>query len=149
MSDNVISPFQIKDWRILEFRSINPIIHIPPNIEHKWKMKAHIQKIESENNQHRAVIQIEFHFVAEYDNQKMMIDGQCVAMCEMNTDSVKNPETVFQDLLIHTAMPHCLANLRVFLLQAGILHQMGSKSIMLPFINLNNFVFDEEMTFTS
>ena len=145
---DVISPFQISDWRILGFSCTNPIIYIPVDIEHKWTIKAHIEKLDTDN-QFRAVVQIDFHFIAEHDGQQMTMDGQCVAMCEMNKDVVPEAETVFHDLVVRTGMTNCLANLRVFLLQAGTLHQMGPKRIMFPFINLNHFVFDEEMTFST
>lgn len=145
----IISPFQILDWRILAFSCSNPILNISENIEHHWTIKAHIENIEPEESMLRAVVQIEFHFYAEQDGQKITMDGQCVAMCEMDINSTQEAESTFQSLLSRTAMTNSLANLRVFLLQAGNLHQMGPKRIMLPFINLNYFTFDEEITFTT
>ena len=145
---SVISPFQILDWRILAFNCSNPMLNIPEDIEHQWTIKAHIENIEPEENQLRAIVRIEFHFVAEHEGQQITMDGQCVAMCTMDKRSVQDAESMFQNLLSRTAMTNCLANLRVFLLQAGTLHQMGPKRIMLPFINLNNFTFDETIKIT-
>ncbi len=147
--NNIISPFQISDWRILGFSCSNPIINIPSDIEHNWTIKAHIENFSTDDTQLRALVQIEFHLYAEYNGQSMAMDGQCVAMCEMNKESVPEAETVFQNLLTRTAMTNSLANLRIFLLQAGTLHQMGPKRIMLPFINLNHFSFDKEIHFRS
>lgn len=144
---NVISPFQILDWRILTFSCSNPMLSIPEDIEHHWMIKAHIENIEPEEDLLRAIVQIEFQFYAEHNRQKITMGGQCVAMCEMGRNAIQDAESTFQSLLSHTAMTNCLANLRVFLLQAGTLHQMGPKRIMLPFINLNNFTFDEEIKF--
>ena len=150
MAENkVISPFQIVDWRILSFNCANPILSISNDIEHHWTLKAHIENIEPEENLLRAFVSIDFHFYAGQDGQKITMDGQCVAMCQMDQSSVPDAESTFQSLLERTAMTNCLANLRVFLLQAGTLHQMGNKRIMLPFINLNNFTFDEDITFTT
>lgn len=146
--NNVISPFQILDWRILSFSCSNPIISVPVDIEHNWSIKAHIENYDSEDNKLRAIVQIEFHFYAEHDKKQMTMKGQCVALCEMDKDSMPEAETMFQSLLSRTAMTNCLANLRVFLLQAGTLHQMGPKRIMLPFINLNKFEFDKEIKFS-
>jgi len=149
MSENsVISPFQILDWRILTFSCSNPILNISVNIEHHWTIKAHIENIEPEGNMLRAVVQIEFHFNADQNGQSITMDGQSVAMCEMDASSTQEADATFQSLLKRTAMTNSLANLRVFLLQAGNLHQMGPKRIMLPFINLNHFSFDEDVSFT-
>ena len=143
----VISPFQIVDWRILTFDCSNPMLSIPEDIDHHWTIKAHIERFDPEEDLLRAIVQIEFHFYAEHNGQKITMNGQCVAMCEMDKNSIHDAESAFQSLLSRTAMTNCLANLRVFLLQAGTLHQMGVKRIMLPFINLNNFTFDEDIEF--
>ena len=145
---SAISPFQISDWRILGFSCSNPMVYIPIDIQHNWKIKAHIENIDTDT-QFRAIVQIEFHFTAEHDGQAITMDGQCVAMCEMNKESADDTGSLFHDLVSRTAMTNCLANLRVFLLQAGTLHQMGPKRIMLPFINLNHFVFDQELEFST
>ena len=145
---SVISPFQILDWRILNFNCANPILNIAGDIEHHWKLKTHIEHLESEGNYLKAVVQIEFHFWAIQNGQKMNMDGESVALCAMDKNFTQDAEAVFQDLLSRTAMSNCLSNLRVFLLQAGTLHQMGQKRIMLPFINLNNFPSDEEVELT-
>ena len=150
MSENkIISPFQIIDWRILSFNSTNSMFYFPADIEHHWTIKAHIEHLDAEEEKLRAALQIEFHFRAEHSNGRMSMDGVCVAMCELDKKSMEDAETNFQRLLSRTAMTNCLANLRVFLLQAGALHQMGSKQVMLPFVNLNQFAFDEEITFTT
>ncbi len=144
----VVSPFQILDWRILSFSCSNPMFSIPEDIEHHWTIKAHIENINPDEDSLMAVVQIDFNFFAERDGQKITMGGQCVAMCKMGKNAVQDAELTFHNLLSRTAMTNCLANLRVFLLQAGTLHQMGPKRIMLPFINLNNFTFDEEIKFT-
>ncbi|MBQ9251612.1 MAG: hypothetical protein IJ188_03130 [Clostridia bacterium] len=146
---NIISPFQILDWRVISFSCNNLIPYISDKIEHHWTINAHIDQVKSEGNNLRAIIQIVFHFHAEQDGNEMTMNGQCAAMCEMDIDSVPEPESTFQNLLSRTAMTNSLANLRVFLLQAGILHQMGPKRTMLPFINLNHFHFDEDISFTT
>lgn len=149
MSENrVISPFQIQDWRILSFRCSNAMLNIPADIEHHWTIKAHIQGCETIGNQLRAMVQIEFHFSAGQDTEKITMEGLCISFCAFDKSSLQNAESVFQNLLSHTAITNCLANLRIFLLQAGILHQMGPKRTMLPFINLEHFAFDEEINFT-
>ena len=147
--NKAISPFQIVDWRILSFNCVNPIFAIPVDIEHNWTIKAHIEKIDSDEDCFRGAVQIDFHFSAIHEGQEMFMQGQCVALCEMKKNAMPEAETVFPNLLSRTAMTNCLANLRVFLLQAGTLHQMGVKRIMLPFINLNHFTFDEEVKFTT
>lgn len=146
-TEKVISPFQILDWRIISFNCTNPIVNIPYDAEHHWQLKAHIENLEKEDTLLRAVIHIEFHFYVELNGQKATMDGHCVALCEMDKASVPNADTIFQSLLSRTGMTNCLANLRVFLLQAGTLHQMGPKRVMLPFINLTNFNFDEMIEF--
>lgn len=146
---NAVSPFQIRDWRILSFQCTNPILSIPAKIQHNWKLHAHIERPETNDNLLHAFVQITFHFDAKHGKQNMTMDGQCIALCEMDPASVENADDVFNDLLRSTAMINCLANLRVFLLQAGLLHQMGSKRIMLPFIKLADFPFDEDVEFTT
>ncbi len=146
---SAISPFQIIDWRILRFSCSNPILIIPADIEHHWMINAHIENFDAVDQKLSGIIQVEFSFFAEHDGKRMNMDGQCVAICEMDKTSVSDPDIVFQNLLSRTGMTNCLANLRVFLLQAGTLHQMGSRRIMLPFIDLNHFTFDEEIKFTT
>lgn len=145
---NVISPFQILDWRILSFNCTNSIISIPEDIEHRWTIKAHIDYLEPMEEQLNAILHIEFHFSMEHRGSTNIMEGQCVTPCVMKGDSIPNAKETFTKLLSRTAMTNSLANLRVFLLQAGTLHQMGPKRVMLPFINLNNFTFDEEIQFT-
>lgn len=146
---NVISPFQILDWRILSFSCYNPLFNIHEDIEHHWTIKAHIDPLAPVEEELRAILQIEFHFNAAQDGISMTMDGQCLALCKMDKGSFQDAEDTFHKLLSRTAMINCLANLRVFLLQAGTLHQMGPKRIMFPFIDLNNFTFDEEVHFKS
>lgn len=143
-----ISPFQILDWRILSFNCTNSIISVPEDVAHHWTLKAHIDYLEPSDDQLNAILYIEFHFSMEHRGSANTMEGQCVTPCVMKTDSISNAEELFNKFLSRTAMTNSLANLRVFLLQAGTLHQMGPKRVMLPFINLNNFTFDEEMKFT-
>ena len=147
-TEKVISPFQILDWRILSFNCTNPIVNISYDIDHHWQLKAHIENLPQEGSVLRAMIHIEFHFYAELNGQKLTMDGHCVALCEMDNTSMPEADATFQSLLSRTGMTNCLANLRVFLLQAGTLHQMGPKRVMLPFINLTHFNFDEMIEFT-
>ncbi len=144
----VISPFQILDWRILSFNCTNSMLRIPEDAAHHWTIKAHIDNLESTEDQLNAVVYIEFHFSLEYGGRENTMEGVSVTACEMKKESIPNAEELFNSFLARTAMTNSLANLRVFLMQAGMLHQMGPKRVMLPFINLNNFKFDEEIKFT-
>ncbi len=146
---SIASPFQILDWRILSFSCTNQIMGIPEGVEHHWMIKAHIDHLDPLDDKLQAVVSIEFDFYAEHEGRRIGMKGQSVAFCFMDTANEQDAEQRFQAHLSRTAMTNSLANLRVFLLQAGTLHQMGPKRIMLPFIDLNKFSFDEELTFTT
>ncbi|MBO4484429.1 MAG: hypothetical protein J5738_03480 [Lachnospiraceae bacterium] len=146
--ENVISKFQIRDWRVAGFDCTNTVLSIPREIDHHWKINAHIDSVEPDGELLRAILQIEFHFWAEIEGRKIQMNGVAAALCEMDKSLVQDAETVFQNLLSHTAIINCLANLRVFLFQTAMLLQMGTKPVILPFINLNNFKFDEDYEFT-
>lgn len=147
--NEVVSPFQIDDWRILRFDSSNVILTIPPDIIHNWVIKAHMDKLEDSDDYMRALLSIDFQFFAEDGGQKMTMEGVCVLSCRMKKGVVEEEMKVFEGLLSRTAMTNCLANLRVFLLQSGILLRMGSKCTMLPFVNLNSFEYDKEIRLMS
>lgn len=128
------------------------MVFVPGDIEHHWKINAHIEKAPSEDKGIlSALLGIEFHFWAEHNGQRNEMFGDCVTMCQLNTLTLEvkeDPQKLFDGLISQTAMTNSLSNLRVFLLQAGTLHQMGPRRIMLPFINLNNFVFDKDIEIT-
>ena len=148
MANNPISPFQTTDWNIVSFNYTRGMLYIPADVSHKWTLKAHIEKLESQDETLRAIVDISFKMVAEHEGNQVMMNGQCFTLCSLITEGIDNVEEQFERLTKTTAMINSLANLRVFLMQQGALLQSGQKRVMLPFINLNNFQFDEDVVFT-
>ncbi len=145
----VLSPFQILDWRILTFNCVNSIISVPNDIEHHWKINAHIENVPSDSDDIlTAFLGIKFNFWTEHNDQRNTIDGDCVTICQFDLTNYslnEEPEKLFHKLISRTAMINSLSNLRVFLLQIGLIHQMGPRSLMLPYIDLNQFSFDQDI----
>lgn len=151
MSNNqAVSPLQMLDWRIAEFTASNNVVTPANEIPHTWKIKAHIDSLEPVNNQLRAAVVVNFLFLAEQDNARIRFEGVAASYFVFDKEkaSVDDPQALFDQLLRVSAMTNMLGNLRVFLLQTGALFQTGAKRVILPFINLNDFHFDEEYTFT-
>ncbi len=146
MANNPMSPFQIIHWNVINFNYSRGILYLPPDIQHQWTIKAHIEKLKPTDETLQAIVDITFSMLAEHEGSKMDIQGQCLALCSLETKDLDNVEARFDHLTRTSAMVNSLANLRVFLMQQGALLQVGPKRIMLPFINLNNFPFDEDVT---
>ena len=145
-----VSPLQMLDWRIAEFSASNNVVNPSPEITHSWKIRAHIDPLDSIDNQLRAAIIVNFHFIAEQDGGNIRFEGVAAAYFVFDKEkaNVDNHQALFNQLLHVSAMTNMLGNLRVFLLQTGALFQTGAKRVILPFINLNDFHFDEEYTYT-
>lgn len=149
MSNSPVSPFQVLNWNVVNFNYTRGILYIPPDIPHQWTIKAHIEKMESTEELLQAIIEITFSMLAEHEGRRINIQGQCLALCSLITKDLDEAEKRFDHLARTSAMVNSLANLRVFLMQQGSLFQIGPKRVMLPFINLNNFKFDEDVVLTN
>ena len=149
MSNNPTSPFQTIDWQIIDFSYNRGVLYLPAEIIHQWTLHAHIERLDNVENSLRAVVDIKFKMIAESDDGVLTLNGQCLTLCSLVTESVDNAEALFEKITKTSAMVNSLANLRVFLMQQGALLQIGPKRVMLPFINLNNFQFDQDIVFTA
>lgn len=146
---NAVSPLRMLDWRIADFNASNNVINPAVDIPHAWTVNAHIEHLEAAENLLHAAVYVRFSFLAEQGETKIQLGGTAAAFFSFdkeNTDS-DDPQALFDQLLRGAAMTNMFGNLRVFLLQAGALLQLGSKRVMFPFINLNEFRFDEDFTF--
>ena len=148
MSTNSVSPFQVKDWNIVNFTYSRGMLFIPADVSHQWTLHTHIEKLESQDESLRAIIDFSFKMIAEHEENQLSLAGDCLALCFLATDGLNNAEELFEKLIKSSAMLNILANLRVFLMQQSLLLQVGPKKIMLPFINLNDFRFDEDIVIT-
>lgn len=149
MSDNkVISPFQAIDWRILQLRFHNNLINPPQDIPQIWTLRAHIDKQRNESNEITGALHIQFQIKEEYNNQELEISGDAASFHILKTNEEKDADIRFDKLMCTNAMVWSLSNLRVSLMQAGGLFQFGTKALLLPFIDLNNFEFDKEIIIT-
>jgi len=149
MSENkVVSPFQAVDWRILQLQFHNNMFNPPQDLTQAWTICAHIEKSNEENGNISGALHITFHVKMEYNNQALEISGDAASFHIFNTAGEQNADTRFDQLMKSNAMVWSLSNLRVSLMQAGGLFQFGGKTLLLPFIDLNKFEFDKEITFT-
>ena len=148
MSNNPISPFRIIDWNVVNFDYERGMFFIPDNLPHQWTIKAHIEKLKATEDALQAIVDIAFTLLIEHEGNHVKMQGRSFALCELNKEGLEKAEETFDSLLKTSAMVNTLANLRVFLMQQGSLLQLGTKRVMLPFINLNDMKFDEEITYT-
>ena len=148
MSNNPISQFQTVDWQIINFDYVRGLLTIPADIPHQWKLHTHIERLDAEEKTLHAVVDIRFEMKAEAEGGNISLSGQCLTGCILDTEGIENADELFDRLIKSSAMVNSLANLRVFLMQQGALLQMGQKRVMLPFINLNHYHFDEDVVMT-
>ena len=150
MSEKAISPLQMLDWRIGEISFSNNVFKPSASIPHNWTINAHIEHLESVGPQLRATLFVTFRFLAEQHDSKITIDGTAASymVFDPNKAETDDPQAFFDRLLHTSAMSNMLGNLRIALLQTGTVLQVGSKRVMLPFINLNEFEFDKDYSFT-
>ena len=150
MSNNAASALQMLDWRIADFKAKNAVIAPSAEIPHVWTIKAHIDHLDPEENRLHAVVSVRFAFKAEQDKRTMQFSGTATSYFVLDAEkaNVQDPVTFFDQLLHASAMTNMFGNLRLFLLQIGALFQTGSKQLILPFINLNEFEFDKEYSYT-
>ena len=151
MNNNaVVSPFQMLDWRIAEFSASNNVLFPSAEIPHTWKIKAGINHMDAVDNKLQATISVDFRFCAEQNESRICFEGIAVSyyIFEKDKSDTDSPEELFDQLLHATAMANMFGNLRLFILQTSALFQTGAKKVILPFINLNGFRFDEEYSFT-
>lgn len=150
MSNNAASALRMLDWRIADFKAKNAVIAPSAEIPHVWTIKAHIDHLDPVDSQLHAVVSVRFTFKAEQDKRAIQFSGTATSYFVMDTEKVKvdDPAAFFDKLLHASAMTNMFGNLRLFLLQIGTLFQTGSKQLILPFINLNEFEFDKEYSYT-
>ncbi len=149
-NNTATSPLQMLDWRIAEFSASNNILFPSADIPHTWKIKASINQFDSTDNKLHATVSVAFHFYAEQNEGRICFEGIAVSyyVFEKDKSDADNPEELFDKLLHASAMTNMFGNLRLFLLQESALFQTGAKKVILPFINLNDFQFNEEYSFT-
>lgn len=149
MNDNAVSPVQMLDWRIADFTFSNNVIAPSAEIPHSWTINAHINHMEPSDHHLRASIYVRFVFQAEQSGSKIHFEGTAASYFVFDKEMVEtgDPQALFEHVLHGSAMTNMLGNLRVFLLQAGTIFQAGTKRVMLPFINLNEFEFDKDYTY--
>lgn len=150
MNNNAVSPLQMIDWRIGKFSFTNHTVSLPSDVLHHWTINAHIDHLETTGSILHATIFVRFAFFVEHADAKVSFDGIAAAyfVFDKEKTEAEDPESFFDRLLHSSAMTNMLGNLRVFLFQAGTLFHTGTKNIMLPFINLNEFEFNKDYTFT-
>ena len=146
---NAVSPLRMLDWRVADFKFSNNVINPAVDIPHVWTVNAHINHLDSPDDRLHAAVYVRFSFLAEQGETKIQFEGTAAAFFSFDKENADSddPQTLFDQLLRGPAMTNMFGNLRVFLLQAGALLQLGSKRVMFPFINLNEFKFDEDFTF--
>ncbi len=149
MSENkVISPFQAIDWRILQLHFQNNLIEPPQDLPQIWSIRAHIEQNKREGQNITGALHINFHVKMEHNHQAIEISGDAASFHIFKVTGEQDAEIKFDQLMRSNAMVWSLSNLRVSLMQAGGLFQFGGKALLLPFIDLNNFEFDKEITIT-
>lgn len=146
MSENkVVSPFQAIDWRVLHLQFHNGLVNPPQELPQTWTIRAHIEK-NKEKGSITGALHIDFSLKMFFNGQEFDLSGGAASFHILKTE--EDADTKFDQLMRTNAMIWSLSNLRVSLMQAGGLFQFGGRALILPFIDLNNFVFDEEVTIT-
>ena len=146
MSEKIISPFQMHDWRIRSFQYSDPIF--PPALEKvnlTWKLTFHKDyKYKSENKCYAGMLSVRFAISADgYSND--FLTGEAISFSTLSSENdSEEAQRQMDRLLSINAAAYTLGALRSFLIQQSVL--MLRMQIILPSINLNNVEFDKEYT---
>ncbi len=141
----VKSPFQIRDWRVVSIEYVNPVISVESDATDEWELYANKNiKYDLSHHCYTGVLDVKFSVFIKQDDRKMELKGEALSFFTFDTEENEEAKNKMTLLIEKNGMAFFLGMLRNFVSSFSDVVRIH-KRLILPSINLNNFVYNETM----